>query len=147
MPPNISLTWYWYMHIFFICRVYIDCSKLAIENNKKQLQAIAEYIYEAIVHSPSIVLFDDLDSLISFSPDNRKSQSSDSGAIAKYLVHVIDEYRVSLSLSFTILLFHLLWRKIKKGNLTSHWMQEYLSFYCWLLYVIDCFSNTSSCSC
>ncbi|KAM0912732.1 hypothetical protein ACQ4PT_012609 [Festuca glaucescens] len=73
--------------------VYIDCSKLAIENNKKQLQAIAEYIYEAIVHSPSIVLFDDLDSLISFSPDNRKSQSSNSGAIAKYLVDVLDEYR------------------------------------------------------
>ncbi|KAM0898590.1 hypothetical protein ACQ4PT_021852 [Festuca glaucescens] len=73
--------------------VYIDCSKLAIENNKKQLQAIAEYIYEAIVHSPSIVLFDDLDSLISFSPDNQKSQSSNSGAIAKYLVDVLDAYR------------------------------------------------------
>jgi hypothetical protein len=80
---------------FFLCRVYIDCSKLAIENNKKQIQAIAEYIYEAIVHSPSIVVFDDLHSLISFSPDNQKSQS-----IAKYLVDVLDEYRVSLPLKF-----------------------------------------------
>uniref|UniRef100_A0ACD6ACF7 Uncharacterized protein n=2 Tax=Avena sativa TaxID=4498 RepID=A0ACD6ACF7_AVESA len=72
--------------------VCIDCSKLAIENNKKQLPAIAEYIYEAIVHSPSIVVFDDLDNLISFSPDNRKSPSN-SGSIAKYLVDVLDEYR------------------------------------------------------
>jgi peroxin-1 len=116
---------------FFICRVYIDCSKLAIENNKKQLQAIAEYIYEAIVHSPSIIVFDDLHSLISFSPDNQKSQSSNSGAIAKYLVDVIDEYRVSLHLKFYTPIISFVARNINqfKGNLNYHWMHECLSFY------------------
>uniref|UniRef100_A0A453LBB6 ATPase AAA-type core domain-containing protein n=1 Tax=Aegilops tauschii subsp. strangulata TaxID=200361 RepID=A0A453LBB6_AEGTS len=78
---------------FFICRVYVDCSKLATEKNKKQLQQIADYIYEAIVHPPSVVIFDDLDSLISFSPDNLKSQSSNSSAIVKYLIDMLDEYR------------------------------------------------------
>ncbi|XP_044389681.1 peroxisome biogenesis protein 1 isoform X3 [Triticum aestivum] len=73
--------------------VYVDCSKLATEKNKKQLQQIADYIYEAIVHSPSVVIFDDLDSLISFSPDNLKSQSSNSSAIVKYLIDMLDEYR------------------------------------------------------
>ena len=87
---------------FFICRVYVDCPKLATEKNKKQLQQIADYIYEAIVHSPSVVIFDDLDSLISFSPDNLKSQSSYSSAIVKYLIDMLDEYRVSPSRSFTL---------------------------------------------
>uniref|UniRef100_N1QTY1 Peroxisomal ATPase PEX1 n=1 Tax=Aegilops tauschii TaxID=37682 RepID=N1QTY1_AEGTA len=73
--------------------VYVDCSKLATEKNKKQLQQIADYIYEAIVHPPSVVIFDDLDSLISFSPDNLKSQSSNSSAIVKYLIDMLDEYR------------------------------------------------------
>lgn len=93
-------TWYQNLYVFLICRVYVDCSKLAIENSKKQLQAIADYVYEAIVHSPSIVIFDALDSLISFSPDNGKSHPSNSSAIVKYLVEVLDEYRVSLSLNF-----------------------------------------------
>ncbi|VAI19833.1 unnamed protein product [Triticum turgidum subsp. durum] len=80
-------------NIYFALGVYVDCSKLATEKNKKQLQQIADYIYEAIVHSPSIVIFDDLDSLISFSPDNLKSQSSNSSAIVKYLIDMLDEYR------------------------------------------------------
>lgn len=73
--------------------VYVACSKLAIENNKNQLQAIADCIYEAIVHFPSIVVFDDLESLISFSSENKKSQSSNPSAIVKYLVDVLDDYR------------------------------------------------------
>ncbi|XP_014757702.1 peroxisome biogenesis protein 1 isoform X2 [Brachypodium distachyon] len=73
--------------------VYVACSKLAIENNKNQLQAIADCIYEAIVHFPSILVFDDLESLISFSSENKKSQSSNPSAIVKYLVDVLDDYR------------------------------------------------------
>lgn len=83
----------------FSCRVHISCSKLALEKSQTIRQAIADYISEAISHSPSVIIFDDLDNIISFSSDSDGSQPSNSTtALVKYLTDLMDEYRVCLLL-------------------------------------------------
>lgn len=73
--------------------IYISCSKLALEKSQTVRQAITGYIAEALIHSPSVIIFDDLDSIVSFSSDSEGSQLSNStSALAKYLTDIIDEY-------------------------------------------------------
>ncbi|KAG1365096.1 Peroxisome biogenesis protein 1 [Cocos nucifera] len=75
-------------HIIFIC-----CSKLAVEKSQTIRQAITGYISEALIHSPSVIIFDDLDSIVSFSSESEGSQLSNSTtALVKYLTDIMDEY-------------------------------------------------------
>ncbi|WVZ91724.1 hypothetical protein U9M48_037857 [Paspalum notatum var. saurae] len=74
--------------------IYINCSKLVLGKAKETRQAIEDYISEALLHSPSIIIFDDLDSVISVSSDPQMSQSSSSSdSLVRYLVDIMDEYK------------------------------------------------------
>ena len=72
----------------FIYRVFVSCSKLALEKAQTIRQALSGYISEAIDHAPSFVILDDLDSIIASSSDMEGSQPS-SSVIA--LTDIMDE--------------------------------------------------------
>lgn len=75
-------------HIAFVC-----CSRLSLENGPTIRQALSNFISEALDHAPSIVIFDDLDSIISSSSDPEGSQPSIPViALTKFLVDIMDEY-------------------------------------------------------
>nr|CAB3483787.1 unnamed protein product [Digitaria exilis] len=77
--------------------IYRDCSKLALGKAKETRQAIEDSISEALLHSPSIIIFDDLDSLISASSDPQVSQSSSSSdSLVRYFADIMDEYKVRI---------------------------------------------------
>lgn len=74
--------------------VYIDCSKLALGKAKETRQNLEDSISEALLHSPSIIIFDDLDNVISVSSDPQVSQSpSSSDSLVRYLADIMDEYK------------------------------------------------------
>lgn len=79
-------------------RIFISCSKLALEKSLTVQQAISEYISEALSYSPSIVIFDDLDNIISFSSDEGSRPSSSATALVNYVIDIVDEYGVSFDL-------------------------------------------------
>ena len=84
-----------YIICFSKSRIYRDCSKLALGKTKEMRQAIEDSISEALLHSPSIIIFDDLDSVISVSSDPQVSQSSSSSdSLVRYLADIMDEYKV-----------------------------------------------------
>jgi peroxin-1 len=86
-------------------RIYIDCSKLALGKAKDTRQAIEDCVSEALLHSPSIIIFDDLDSVISVSSDPQVSQSSSSDSLVRYLADIMDEYKVRRCYQITFLNF------------------------------------------
>ncbi|ESW29810.1 hypothetical protein PHAVU_002G100600 [Phaseolus vulgaris] len=72
--------------------IFISCSKLALEKVPVIRQELANHVTEALNHAPSVVIFDDLDSIIS-SPDSEGSQPSISVAgLTDFLVDLMDEY-------------------------------------------------------
>ncbi|CAD6245663.1 unnamed protein product [Miscanthus lutarioriparius] len=74
--------------------IYIDCSKLALGKPKETRQEIEDRMSEALLHSPSIIIFDDLDGVISVSSDPQVSQSSSSSdSLVRYLSDIMDEYK------------------------------------------------------
>ncbi|KAA8544695.1 hypothetical protein F0562_019457 [Nyssa sinensis] len=76
-------------HIVFVC-----CSKLALEKSSTIRQALSGYISEALDHAPSVVILDDLDSIVSSSSNSEESQHSSSIiALTEFLTDIIDEYR------------------------------------------------------
>nr|CAB3481710.1 unnamed protein product [Digitaria exilis] len=80
-----------------VSRIYRDCSKLALGKAKETRQAIEDSISEALLHSPSIIIFDDLDSLISASSDPQVSQSSSSSdSLVRCFADIMDEYKVRI---------------------------------------------------
>ncbi|CAN1761594.1 Peroxisome biogenesis protein 1 [Linum perenne] len=73
--------------------VFVSCSGLASEKATSIRQELSASISEALDHAPSVVIFDDLDIIVSASPDSEGSQPSTSVvALTKYLADVIDEY-------------------------------------------------------
>ncbi|XP_021294775.1 peroxisome biogenesis protein 1 isoform X2 [Herrania umbratica] len=75
-------------HVIFIC-----CSGLALEKPPTIRQALSSFVSEALAHAPSVVVFDDLDSIIQSSSDSEGSQPSTSVvALTKFLTDIIDEY-------------------------------------------------------
>ncbi|KAK6268366.1 hypothetical protein QUC31_012526 [Theobroma cacao] len=75
-------------HVIFIC-----CSGLALEKPPTIRQALSSFVSEALDHAPSVVVFDDLDSIIQSSSDSEGSQPSTSVvALTKFLTDIIDEY-------------------------------------------------------
>ncbi|WRX26680.1 ATPase [Theobroma cacao] len=73
--------------------IFICCSGLALEKPPTIRQALSSFVSEALDHAPSVVVFDDLDSIIQSSSDSEGSQPSASVvALTKFLTDIIDEY-------------------------------------------------------
>ncbi|KAK8608231.1 hypothetical protein V6N13_023658 [Hibiscus sabdariffa] len=73
--------------------IFISCSGLSLEKAPTIRQALSSSISEALDHAPSVVVFDDLDSVIQSSSDSEGSQPSTSVvALTKFLTEIIDEY-------------------------------------------------------
>ncbi|XP_051139215.1 peroxisome biogenesis protein 1 isoform X1 [Andrographis paniculata] len=73
--------------------VFISCSRLTLEKPSSIRQTLSVRISEALDHAPSIVILDDLDSLIAPSSDLEGSQlSSSSTALVEFLADILDEY-------------------------------------------------------
>ncbi|KAJ9179080.1 hypothetical protein P3X46_010904 [Hevea brasiliensis] len=73
--------------------VFVGCSGLALEKASTIRQALSAYISEALDHAPSLIIFDDLDSIISSSSDSEGHQSLTSVvALTKFLTEIMDEY-------------------------------------------------------
>ncbi|CAK7356597.1 unnamed protein product [Dovyalis caffra] len=73
--------------------VFVSCSGLALDKASTIRQALSASISEALDHAPSLVIFDDLDTIVSSSSDSEGSQPSTSiVALTKFLTDFIDEY-------------------------------------------------------
>lgn len=81
---------------FCLGRVFVPCSQLALEKASTIRQALLSYISEALDHAPSLVVLDDLDSIVSSSSDSEGSQASTSVlALTEFLIDIMDEYWVN----------------------------------------------------
>lgn len=76
-------------HIVFVC-----CSRLASEKSPTIRQILSGYISEALEHAPSVVIFDDLDSILASSSDSGGSHhpSLSLMALIEFLTDIMDEY-------------------------------------------------------
>ncbi|KAE8653680.1 peroxisome biogenesis protein 1 isoform X1 [Cucumis sativus] len=75
-------------HVVFVC-----CSQLASEKVQTIRQSLLNYVSEALEHAPSLIVFDDLDSIILSTSESEGSQLSASmSAITEFLIDMIDEY-------------------------------------------------------
>ncbi|GAV58235.1 AAA domain-containing protein/PEX-1N domain-containing protein [Cephalotus follicularis] len=73
--------------------VFASCSALSLEKTPTIRQAFSNILSEALDHAPSLIIFDDLDSIISSSSDSEGSQPSSSVyALTKFLTDIMDEY-------------------------------------------------------
>ncbi|KAL4387815.1 hypothetical protein GQ457_09G004510 [Hibiscus cannabinus] len=73
--------------------IFISCSGLSLEKPPTIRQALSSFISEALDHAPSVVMFDDLDSIIQSSSDSEGSQPSTSVvALTKFFTDIMDEY-------------------------------------------------------
>ncbi|KAL0888307.1 hypothetical protein Bca101_012290 [Brassica carinata] len=71
----------------------VSCSALALEKVQHIRQAISSVIAEGLEHAPSVIILDDLDSIISSSSDNEGTQASNAiTMLTKFLTDVIDDY-------------------------------------------------------
>ena len=58
-------------------------------------QTLSSVIAEGLEHAPSVIILDDLDSIISSSSDNEGTQASNAiTLLTKFLTDVIDDYGV-----------------------------------------------------
>lgn len=73
--------------------IFVTCSRLASEKALIIQQELSSYISDALDHAPSVLIFDDLDCIISSSSDLEGSQPSTSVvALTQFLTDIIDEY-------------------------------------------------------
>lgn len=73
--------------------VFIDCSRFALEKGSLVRQKLSGYITNALDHAPSLVVFDDLDSIISSSSDSEGPVSSTSAMeLSEFLIDIVDDY-------------------------------------------------------
>ena len=88
------------------CRVFVSCSKLAVEKAPSIRQTLSRCITEALDNAPSLVIFDDLDSIISSNSDSEGSQSSSPmTALTEFLTDIIDEHGVLILLLLLVNLY------------------------------------------
>ncbi|KAL1321174.1 hypothetical protein AAHE18_14G109200 [Arachis hypogaea] len=73
--------------------VFVPCSKLSLEKVPIIRQELTNHVMEALNHAPSIVIFDDLDSIISTSDSEGSQPSTSVAGLSDILVNIIDEYR------------------------------------------------------
>lgn len=72
----------------------MSCSRLTLEKPSTIRQEISSNISEALDHAPSVIILDDLDSLVASSSDLEGSQpSSSSAAFIEFLADILDEAR------------------------------------------------------
>ncbi|KAK6132255.1 hypothetical protein DH2020_034003 [Rehmannia glutinosa] len=77
--------------------VFVSCSRLTLEKPQTIRQALSSYISEALDHAPSLIVLDDLDSLIAPSSDLEGSQPSpSSAALIEFLADILDDYEARL---------------------------------------------------
>ncbi|CAI0474536.1 unnamed protein product [Linum tenue] len=72
--------------------VFVNCSSLASEKASAIRQQLSASISEALDYAPSVVIFDDLDSIVSASDSEGSQPSTSVAALTKYLADIIDEY-------------------------------------------------------
>ncbi|XP_030549242.1 peroxisome biogenesis protein 1 [Rhodamnia argentea] len=73
--------------------VFIHCSRFALEKGSLIRQKLSGYITNALDHAPSLVVFDDLDSIISSSSDSEGPVSSTSAMeLTDFLIDIVDDY-------------------------------------------------------
>ncbi|KAF9589821.1 hypothetical protein IFM89_028756 [Coptis chinensis] len=73
--------------------VFISCSRLSLEKASVVQSELKDYLSDALEHSPSLVIFDDLDSIVSSSFDSEGSQTSTSTtALVEFLTDIMDEH-------------------------------------------------------
>ncbi|XP_042033019.1 peroxisome biogenesis protein 1-like [Salvia splendens] len=72
--------------------VFVSCSRLTLEKPSTIRQELSRNISEALDHAPSVIILDDLDSLVASSSDLEGSQpSSSSAAFIEFLADILDE--------------------------------------------------------
>lgn len=121
------------MFFFFPCRVYVCCSQLATEKALTIRQALSSYISEALDHAPSVVILDDLDSIVSSSSDSEGSQPSTSVvALTEFLIDIMDEYGVVFLFVYPTFMFN-----VKNLKMTLMLELYYFCFFFPLTYIID----------
>lgn len=92
-----------------VCRVLISCSRLTLEKPLTIRQVLSNYFSEALDHAPSVIILDDLDSLIAPSSELEGMQpSSSSDALIEFLADILDEYEARLPLCPIFLLCEIL---------------------------------------
>ncbi|KAF5736234.1 putative peroxisome biogenesis factor [Tripterygium wilfordii] len=73
--------------------VFVGCSQLASEKASTVRQTLSSHISEALDHAPALVIFDNLDSILSSSSDAEGSQPSTSVTVlTEFLTDIMDEY-------------------------------------------------------
>lgn len=77
------------------CRIFVRCSLFAQDKASIIRHKISSFITEALSHAPSVVVFDDLDSIIQTSLESEGSQfSSSTVELTEFLSGILDEYGV-----------------------------------------------------
>lgn len=72
----------------------MTCSRLTLEKPSAVRQVLSSNISEALDHAPSVIILDDLDSLVASSSDLEGSQPSSSfAALIEFLADILDEAR------------------------------------------------------
>ncbi|CAH8270485.1 unnamed protein product [Arabidopsis lyrata] len=73
--------------------ILVSCSTLALEKVQHIHQVLSSVIAEGLEHAPSVIILDDLDSIISSSSDTEGTQASVGVTmLTKFLTDVIDDY-------------------------------------------------------
>ncbi|CAH2073519.1 unnamed protein product [Thlaspi arvense] len=74
--------------------ILVSCSALALEKVQHIRQVLSSVIAEGLEHAPSVIILDDLDSIISSSSDNEGTQASNAVTmLTKFLTDIIDDYK------------------------------------------------------
>ena len=83
-----------------VCSVFVCCSRLALEKASTIRQELSSHISDALDHAPSIIIFDDLDSIISSSNLEGSQPSTSVVALMEFLTDIMDEYGVMIFMVF-----------------------------------------------
>lgn len=85
-----------------VCSVFVCCSRLALEKASTIRQELSSHISDALDHAPSIIIFDDLDSIISSSSSNLEGSQPSTSVVAlmEFLTDIMDEYGVMIFMVF-----------------------------------------------
>lgn len=78
----------------FSGRIFISCSKLSLEKDQTIRQTLSVYVSEALTHSPSLIIFDDLDFLFSSTELEGSQPSNATIPLVEFLTDIMDEYGV-----------------------------------------------------
>ncbi|CAH9133056.1 unnamed protein product [Cuscuta epithymum] len=73
--------------------VSVSCSKLVLEKPSSLRQVLKRYISEAMECAPSVIIFDDFDSIVSTPSETGSSQASSSSTeLVQFFADIMDEY-------------------------------------------------------